>query len=197
MTAAGAMTFAMLIASFVLLAVALLWLRPMVARARFVSRMKEAEYSVVDAVLAGAIRRDDPAYIDYIRFNRALSEHPEWFGMTETLALFMAMRKLEIEDVSEFLPRVSYAEMKPAGRKALFEAETVTQAAIADYLVDGSRFWLPLAAARFAARHWSRAGEKVHGRGDDSAPTPGELAAQLRRAVANDEITLKSTPMFA
>lgn len=195
MNLGGLVSFAALVITIATAAYSVLRIRPLASRARFIGRIKSIEFEVVDAVLDGVIDRNDPAYLEFIRFNRALSEHPEWFSLTNGAAMVRAYRERGI-DPKVVSPRASHAGLSPRGRRLLMHAEHLTQAALSDYLVTSSRFWFALAPGRWMARKVV-AVRRLRERRKES-PTPWEVAVGYRDAsTAGDPEFIGSTPTIS
>ena len=184
MNSDGFVTLSLLLGSFAALWWLIVYVRPLVARSRFTLRLQEVEFDIEDAVLRGEVDPRDAAYTDFNRYIRSLSREPERYGLTEAMALQRTLKEMGVE-VDELLPSVTYAAMAPSGRLAMNRAEQAAKSALADYLVDGSKFWPVLSAGRWGYRRLSQneTGRR-HAAPTAEGLTPGHLAASYREAAS-------------
>jgi hypothetical protein len=163
--------------------VTVLWLIPLIARARVGDEAMAVRNKVMDAVLDGCIDADDPALHDFLDYTHAFSEHAGRLGFSEAWCAHKALVKSGMKP-SEFREPVTYARMNEAGRRVMHEAERELNQAVGDYLFDGSRFWFILVPLRHVGR-W-RARTKVGSSVERFRPTA--LASDIRQASTSPQL---------
>ena len=184
-----------LVATVAALFIALFVVRPAHARAKVGRAAKEIEYRVLDAMLAGHMKHDDPALDELIAYSRLLSEHARTIGLTEATALMMAAQQCGISDLRDVAQeRASYKDMSPEGRRIALEADKALHGLFAEYLVKGSKAWFLIAPAR---RVWRSVARRRHRHLNPHLLTPTDAATSYRRAVHDDQVRSLLDPPVA
>ncbi len=159
----------------------LLLVRPAVARARLRRDATLVRSKIIDAVLDGHIKRDDPAASETLVWIHTLTHHATAIGWSEAIAVSKALEDLGVRPQA---PNLSYNKMSPEGRRIMIEASRDLDRFVARYFIDGSRLWWVLAPARMLWRALHRVG--MSHKHTPPRVSPEKAAIRVRKAAASN-----------
>ncbi len=167
-----------------------LWVRPAIARASVEREALLIRDRVVDAMLAGQVKPDNPRAQDAIGFCDFIAEHSREITLSSAFDTVRGLRSAGVDPVEESRARAEKARANSKGfasadgQLCIDQAEREIDRIMADYFVRGSALWWILAPSqrlsRFLAKRSRPASEQVMK--GIKQPFPGELATDVREA---------------
>ncbi|BDY31439.1 hypothetical protein [Mycolicibacterium mageritense] len=170
--------------------VGVIWMRPMVARARVQRKAEAVHDDLMDAIFRGDIRVDNARAVDALAYSEFLTKSAQKLCISAVVATEMAAERVGFDMNAEVKKRndatmlASRNKANAAGAAVLDEAERELDRAVAWYFVRGTILWpllVPMqTAVRFLRKQKSATAEQISLTIDQ--PRPEERATELRES---------------
>jgi hypothetical protein len=168
------------------------FMRPMVARARLQREAEAVHDRLIDGILSGQIDADNPRAHDALNYSTFLAERGHELCLSAVLGTEMAARRVGVDLSSRFkernanVLRVSKDRASDAGNCVIEDAERQLDHIVAWYFVRGTVFWPILVPLQMIVRLRAQQGEKressVHVPSVIDQQRPGVLARDMRES---------------
>ena len=168
----------------------IIWMRPIVARARVQRKAEAIHDELMDAIFRGEIDADNPRAIDALTYSEFLAKSAHELCISAVVAADMAADHVGYDLSTKFKERkssvlfASRGKATAAGDTILENVEDQLDQVVAWFFVRGTVLWpilVPMQiAVRFLRKQSSATAEHISKTIDQ--PRPGELATEIRES---------------